>query len=259
VVWLEYGVPNSPTKAVKLRIQQYLERPGPISTAGFRLWRLYYLLGEWLLPSRRRARRLDREFDQMFGVDTCGWVKLSGLAISSANAGFGTHYEGVRSSLFRQAIRNVPVDYESSVFIDFGSGKGRALLLAAELPFKKVIGVEFSPQLHRIAQENIGQYLRRQQAESRTGPDIESVCLDVVDYPIPPQPAVFYFFNPFKEEVMRQVLSNIRESLEQHPREAFILYCNPVLTGLFDQSACDLVKATDEYAVFKLRGPGGYG
>jgi hypothetical protein len=37
-----------------------------------------------------------------------------------------------------------------------GSGKGRALLVASELPFAKIIGVELSRELHRIAEQNLG-------------------------------------------------------------------------------------------------------
>jgi tRNA1(Val) A37 N6-methylase TrmN6 len=40
-------------------------------------------------------------------------------------------------------------------FVDFGSGKGRVLLIASQFPFCQVIGVEFDRRLHAIAQENI--------------------------------------------------------------------------------------------------------
>ena len=72
------------------------------------------------------------------------------------------------------------------LFIDFGSGKGRALLLASELPFKKIVGIEFSPPLHEIARANWRNYLSATQRCKA----VELLCLDVVEYAIPPEPAV---------------------------------------------------------------------
>ncbi|MDE0519003.1 MAG: hypothetical protein OXH36_05570, partial [Bdellovibrionales bacterium] len=47
----------------------------------------------------------------------------------------------------------------SSVFVDYGAGKGRAMILAAESgAFSKIKGLEFSPSLFEIAQENIQSY-----------------------------------------------------------------------------------------------------
>jgi tRNA1(Val) A37 N6-methylase TrmN6 len=39
-------------------------------------------------------------------------------------------------------------DLRDYTFIDFGSGKGRALLMAADLQFKSLIGIELRKELH---------------------------------------------------------------------------------------------------------------
>lgn len=49
----------------------------------------------------------------------------------------------------------------AEVFLDYGSGKGRALIMAAQYPFRRILGVEFSPQLSLIASQNI-EWPRRQ-------------------------------------------------------------------------------------------------
>src|SRR5437763_11062946 len=41
------------------------------------------------------------------------------------------------------------------VFVDFGSGKGRVVYQAGRLPFRRVIGVEVSEELNRIARRNL--------------------------------------------------------------------------------------------------------
>ena len=59
--------------------------------------------------------------------------------------------------------------------------------------------------------------------------------MDAVDYAVPPEPAIYYFFNPFDSEIMRRVLTKIKESLARHPRDAFFIYYNPLHANLFDE------------------------
>jgi hypothetical protein len=46
--------------------------------------------------------------------------------------------------------------------------------------------------------------------------DIELVTADVVDYELPLDPRVLYFYNPFGELVLRKVPDNVRASVERH-------------------------------------------
>jgi SAM-dependent methyltransferase len=101
-------------------------------------------------------RRRDRIFDETQGVDTAGYIELTALrTIDVAAKPFGAHYLPSPVAFVRKLLRGLNIRYESYVFVDLGSGKGRVLLLAAELPFKEIIGVEFSPELHAIARSNI--------------------------------------------------------------------------------------------------------
>ena len=109
------------------------------------------------------------------------------------------------------------------MFIDFGSGKGRALLLASEFPFKRVVGVEFSPELHATAVDNIRKYRTQRQHCNA----VDSVCMDFVDFHLPPEPSVLFFFDPCAETVFEIVLNNIERSIHEHPREIYIVYVAP--------------------------------
>jgi 16S rRNA G966 N2-methylase RsmD len=180
-----------------------------------------------------RKYRQYRSFDRIHGTDTAGFTPLNDLSIASENRDHGIQYQPTPAKLFTKIIRHLPVRHEDYVFVDFGSGKGRVLLLASSHPFKRVIGVEFSPELHATALRNIAHY----QSSKQRCFEIEAVCMDVVDYTIPPQPAIYYFFNPFDDVIMRTVLTNIKESLESHPRDAFFIYFNPVQAHLFDEFA----------------------
>ncbi len=111
--------------------------------------------------------------------------------------------------------------------------RDRAIMLAAEFPFKRIVGVEFSEKLHRIAEENIRHF---RTATSKY--NVESVCIDAVDFPLPDDCLLCYFCNPFDATVMAQVLSNIRNSLLRNPREIFIVYYNPKEAHLIDEADC---------------------
>src|SRR5262249_34689353 len=117
------------------RIKDSLNKPGLIGALGGPVYRIYYLLKETFIPSLRLARRLDREFDSRFDVCTKGWISPSELGINSDNVRFANYYHAVRPTEFQEVLNDIRIGREEFTFIDFGSGMGRALLLASELPF----------------------------------------------------------------------------------------------------------------------------
>jgi hypothetical protein len=220
---------NHYVKVLKQTVNEFLYKPNPISNAGLRIYRAFHLLREHLIPSRRRARYEDYQFDARFGVKTK--ARLYSAPGVSKNQQFSAGYGPVRPPNFRAALNHFKIGYENFTFIDFGSGMGRALLLASDYPFKRIIGVEFSPALHSIAEENI----RRYRSESQRCSEIESICIDATQFQIPQENAVFFFFNPFRAEIMERVLTNIQRSLEAFPREALFIYLLPTALEVFDR------------------------
>jgi SAM-dependent methyltransferase len=167
------------------------------------------------------------EFDLLHRVDTDGewegWTFLSDLDIASPNWIYGRNYAGTEPERFAEIVSCLRIDFEDFAFIDFGSGKGRALLMASEFPFKSIVGIEFSPELHAIAQQNIQKYANSTQRCTR----IESVCMDFADFRLPPEACVLYFFDPCEEKVLRKVFENLRASLQEHPRKIYVAYLAP--------------------------------
>src|SRR6185436_12939628 len=94
-------------------------------------------------------------FDQQFGTETSIHIPLSELDIQSPNYAFGVEYSPVMPSRLQAAIECLQIDHARFTFVDLGSGKGRGLLLAAAWPFRRVLGVEFSKDLHETALRNI--------------------------------------------------------------------------------------------------------
>jgi SAM-dependent methyltransferase len=171
-------------------------------------------------------------FDLYHGVKTMPQVTLDQLDIDSSNKAGGGIYAGSEPKYFRKILSSLDIDFKKFHFIDFGSGMGRALFLASEHPFKKITGVEFSPELHEIAKKNIKSFTNRK----RKCTALESVCEDAVEYSLPIEPTVYYFFNPFNRALFCQVISNIERSLKEAPREAYVIYMNPVNNDLFVDS-----------------------
>ena len=171
-------------------------------------------------------------FDWKYNIQTAREVELDELRIDSPNSVHGVRYAGSDPKFFRKFLLEWEIPYENFVFVDLGSGKGRVLLMASEQPFKKIVGVEFSSELHQIAQSNIRNYKNPAQ-KCRS---VESVCLDAAHFAPPPEPSVFYIFNAFSREILTKVLRNLENSLVENPREIYIFYTYAVHKDILQAS-----------------------
>jgi protein-L-isoaspartate O-methyltransferase len=171
-------------------------------------------------------------FDKQYGTDTSSMVGSENLSLDSARNRHVTPSRATRPRTFARIMQAMDIRYEDYVFVDFGSGKGRIVMLASELPFRRIIGVELSAKLHEVAQKNIALF----RSKSQRGHNIELVCEDAASYPLPTDNTVFYFFDPFPLPVMSAVIENIGRSLLKHPRKVFLAYVNPTHCGAMDRS-----------------------
>lgn len=175
----------------------------------------------------------ERQFDRRHRVDTRGLIPIESLDVRAEDRNRGWGYMATQPEWFHIALSQLAIDYRRYIFVDFGSGKGRAMLLASTLPFKEVIGVEFCNELHRTAQANIDAW---QQSASPQSP-ARSISADATSFAIPPGPAVLYFYNPFKETVMREVVANIESSYRDNARHLILVYMNPTCENVFAEAA----------------------
>jgi SAM-dependent methyltransferase len=165
------------------------------------------------------SRLVDYGFDLYYGTDTVAKVEVEALGTSSPNVGESQIYQGTGVYPFLKFMREYSFP-PGSVFVDFGSGKGRALLLAAMLPFESVIGLEFSPALCDVAEKNVA----RVRSKKKKLAPIRIVRGDAALYNFTDAENVFYFFHPFGESMMATILNRIEESLRRAPRDAWIFY-----------------------------------
>ena len=162
----------------------------------------------------------DLVFDYKYGVDTVNTKMLDELNIDSPNKEHGCYYEGTNAYLFQKMFLHINVDIPNSCVVDFGSGKGKLMLLAAEQGFRKVIGVEFSMELVEIGRRNLEIYKQRTKSETK----FEVFHMDAADYVIPPEANLLFFSNPFDETLIALVIENILKSLDMHPREIVVVH-----------------------------------
>lgn len=166
----------------------------------------------------------DQWFDRTRNVRTSGNVSLHTAGIASDELRDSELYVPARPAHIRQALREMPVgDVSCYSYIDLGSGKGRTLFVAAEMPFGEILGVEFSHCLHERACANIRHLRLWRQRCSR----IKSLHMNAKDFTFPNGPLVLYLFNPFGAATMQVVLDNLESSLKRHPRPLVIVLLWP--------------------------------
>jgi SAM-dependent methyltransferase len=184
----------------------------------------------------------DVAFDLRHGTDTLKWVPLTDLEIASSNKGFGVWYQASKARPLVKLLRllNLPKD---GAFVDFGSGKGRVLLIAAALGFSCVVGVEFSAELCAIARKNVAAFSRR----TRVSSSIEVVESDAAEFQISREQNVFFMYNPFEEIVIEQVLHNLADSVKNFPRPVWLIYNTPLHSDAINRS--ELFKKRQRYRI----------
>jgi SAM-dependent methyltransferase len=184
------------------------------------------------LPGLRVAEGYTRHpFDVEFGVRTSGLVAGRDLKSGHRHDRHVTAYYGVAPSVFAALVkrwrRSRPGRaVEEFSFIDIGAGMGRAMLLAAEMPFREVVGVELNPALARIARRNMAVWRAARRATGRAAAPMKMVCGDAVEFPMPEGPCLAFLFNPFGGPVMRRLLAGWAKSFAGRAGELDLLYVN---------------------------------
>jgi SAM-dependent methyltransferase len=159
-------------------------------------------------------------YERRLGIHTLGYRTREELGIENKASGY---YAPTAYLDFRKAMRLVDVRPGEDVFLDFGSGMGRVVVMAAMLPFRRVIGVELSAELNGVAVRNLEEVRRRLQCN-----DVELITADATAFEVPADVTVIYLYNPFRKELLRRVFENIHASLRASPRRVSIVYKNPV-------------------------------
>jgi SAM-dependent methyltransferase len=203
------------------------------------------------MPSKKRALMQAKEeqikLDQKYGIETTQIVGKEALFVESDNLKYAGSYEPTPWINFVELLAPYNLSYENMSFIDLGAGKGRVLFMAAALPFRNVIGVEFFDVLAEITKENIKNFPK----ENIQCANISVLCLDAVEYRFPKDGVVVFLYNPFDEPVMKTVISNLRESYRIDKRPILVIYQNPIYQNLWKQeSYLNIIKEENNLQIY---------
>lgn len=197
----------------------------------------------------------DQWFDRTRNVRTSGNVTLHRAGIREDQTADSELYVPARPAHIRQALRAIPVrDWSGYHYVDLGSGKGRTLFIAAEWPFHRITGVEFSNLLHQQVCANIRSFRPIKRTQRR--PAIASLHQNAKDFAFPEKPLVLYLFNPFGRETMQHVLRNLEDSLRQTPRHTVVVLLWPRCADQVAQvQGMHLRRTTGRHQIFEAYPP----
>lgn len=174
-----------------------------------------------LIEEKREA------FDARFGTDTSA-------PTFEQNQKTDVHfYVPTTASIIYEIIGSLPIPPNKFDFIDMGSGKGRALLIASEFAFAKIVGIELSEPLHRVAERNIERY----RPTSQRCANFDLRCMDALEYDFGDEPFVLFLFDPFGREIFEKLVGKLEAALTSHPREAYVVYVYPQYDDVLQNSS----------------------
>jgi len=168
---------------------------------------------EFLFRLRVRFQKIDLRY-----------ASLNDLGFSADRSFHYAHSGGIHLEKVLNSLRITPGD----AIIDFGSGKGGALITFARYPFSKITGIELMPELVAIAEQNLRK-LHISNVTMAISDAADFVDLDGYNY--------FYFYSPFPSNVMLEVMHNIMASLRNNPRIVHLIYCNPEFHGIIETAS----------------------
>ena len=215
-----------------------------------------------IAPHRRKARGSQvpvHPFDLAYGTETGALIPGEHLATGHRHDRFITAYHGTAPSLFRKLMKRwrtlATAPLERTAFVDIGAGKGRAMLLAAEMPFRRIVGVELHPQLAAVARRNLAVWGQKPRAQHRPSGSprnsarqgnglseaiswgnrtlahsafqapIRLMEADVMQLRLPVGPCCFFLYNPFGVVLMDRFLTRL-DTLFGDRGELDLLYVN---------------------------------
>lgn len=167
-----------------------------------------------------RADR-DRSFDRRYKTETAGKVDTSALGIEDPNRRESAIlYLPSPARVTRWMLDHIGVEHSEYSFVDLGCGKGRVVLIAAQYPFQRVIGVDISEELAAIAQRNVASF----PSHLRRCESVEIRNADATSVDFPDSPVLLHLYHPFGGDVTAAVLARLEATLESRPRRAAVAY-----------------------------------
>jgi len=166
----------------------------------------------------QRTHRHSARFDQEHATET--FRRLDVRVSADPNDTMVWGYSAVNQDFFAEILRSIPEPLAPYSFVDVGSGMGAAVFFASAFAFKKLVGVELTPELVDIAKRNTVLFNRK----TGRGISPEWVHCDFFKWEIAHEPQLFFFNNPFPESITVAAVQVLEASLTAHPRPALLVF-----------------------------------
>jgi SAM-dependent methyltransferase len=180
--------------------------------------RIPRILGRIGRPRKHVASLNDDRFDLERGTDTHGIIKVYKLDFVNTSYIHSHGYEPCEAKRLCHDLAVPPIERAGYDFVDLGCGKGRALIIASEMGFRSVTGVELSPSLSKSAARNL----------EICGISGNVLTQDASSFEIPDTPCVCYLFDPFGKQVMQKFAGNVERRLGRSRADLWIVYQDPI-------------------------------
>jgi hypothetical protein len=164
------------------------------------------------------TQRRSREFDARHGTET--YLRLDVRVTDEPRADAVWGYGAVNQDFFREIFGSIPTALAPYAFVDVGSGKGAAVLMASEFPFRRLIGLELTPELIAIARINVQKF----NAANGTQLAPQWVHCDFFKWPLPDEPLLFFFNNPFPDQITLEALDHLERVVSAHRHPVLLVF-----------------------------------
>jgi SAM-dependent methyltransferase len=186
-------------------------------------------------------------YDVRHGTDTGGKTAAANLDIPAETVEHVTGFQSVNERHLQTVLEAIDFPI-GSVFIDIGCGKGKALLIAAQLAtIDKVMGIELAESLCKASEKNME--IARARGLLRAPSKI--IHGDAVEAEYDPSINIFFLNNPFDAAFMIRMIDVLQRHAQRNQRKVWMLYGNPQHASVIEQDGrLKLVRA------FKFFGAG---
>ena len=137
------------------------------------------------------------------------------------------HYQGAGYDVVFKIFGDLAPGRADYHFVDIGCGKGRAVIVAENCGFNYITGIELHHDLLVTAAENVRSYPMR-----RGDSTITLLEVNALNYEYKDEKAVYFLFNPFAGNVLKNVLLKILQSTRS---DTWFIYMNPRFSEVFSE------------------------
>ncbi len=186
-----------------------------------------YLAFNWNLRIAFHIISQEIKGEKKYRINSTGADELKALQKAGTDTSHATLYMPASYDLLEKLFSWLQ-PFKLEHFTDIGCGKGRVMCVAALYHFKKVSGIDFSKDLLTVAAKNL-----EETKKIHPSFNYQLIHGDAAFFEIPADTDCIFFFNPFDEVILKEVVKHINKSFASNPRDLYIIYINPLQKSLF--------------------------